>query len=163
MVSCASVPRSRVVLKWEYSEMKTTGLARNSVLFVLLATGLVVTVIVIILSTGRSDKVRLPDNGAMAMHVRELIAAQVAEAERLAGEGQHLHAAQILINAAGAQRAFEPSSSDSRSTGVAMVIERMALQQLSLVGKDQAYRELLRSLYPEWSNAKPPSSRLFHE
>jgi len=130
--------------------MKVIGFAKNSILFLLLAFGLVIVVITVILSTGESTNIQLSDEDTLKIRTRELLSAEVSRATALANEGQHTRAARIMINVAGAQRVLLHCDPDRKRPGNGWVIERMALQQLSLVGKDRAYREFLRSLYPEW-------------
>jgi hypothetical protein len=143
--------------------MPTTEPFRVAGPYILFIVGLALTVVnTINLFTGKSDKMPLPvpDDEVMVLHILELTGEQVAKALTLADEGQRLDAARILINVAGAKRALLPSRS-----GSAKRLEQAARQQLFLADKDkaQAYREFLRAVYPEWSDAKPPSSNLFQE
>ena len=133
-------------------------LAKSNVLFVLLAFGSVgLVVVAVILLTGKSPEIRVPDQGVLEIQVRDLIAQEVSKAKGLAEEGKHMEAARVLASAAGAQRALLPSEPHAAGSNVPTVIERTALQQLSLIGKDQAYREWLRTLYPEWKTESMPA------
>ncbi len=113
-----------------------------------------------VLPTGKL--VQVPEDVVLKLHIMERLDVERRRASRLASEGRYMDAARIRIHVAGAERCLLASSHQTRapvSGRSVMLTERMALEELSRIGKDQAYRELLRLLYPEWRKEDSPSSR----